>query len=101
MTADSVPRMPMEVVAPWLTALKAYSSSACACMIRIEQKYTRLRSELYVDLLTDLIEPSLWREDGNVSIESSATASRHFSPHAMQRGIRVCTFYKRRSFPTK
>ena len=85
MTAESVPLTPIEVVAPWFTALKAYSVYQERRIWYIKNTNYSVGSHwrcILAGLLTNLIESAFGREDGDVSIETSATASRHFSPHA-------------------
>lgn len=61
----------MEVIPGDFTALKAYSLGLLGSFIQLE-----IKSEQF-DILTNLIEFSLWREDGNVSIIPGTASSTH------------------------
>ena len=87
-TAESTPRTPIEVIPPWLIALKAYSRQ-----IIIDKEMGNMKNGLAVRShlascqqlseaaasLTNLVEPAFWRKDGDVSVKACSGTPRHFS----------------------
>ena len=70
--------MPMDVIPPWLMALKAYSGEKKE-VDNFQRAGCRHSVIETTPKLTDLVQPSFGREDGDVSVESRAAASRHFN----------------------